>query len=544
MKAAALFRRPAAAGFVPILAPILFCAAAVAAPPALPDGALDPGFGRAGQVVTDFPVNDDLASALAVQADGKIVVAGLGGDTEPPQYDLLKCRILRFDRNGRLDPGFGEAGQVRIKLASDTGPSSCEHVAVQADGKIVIAGMNDTDLLLIRLNRDGSFHRSFSGDGVQTTDLTYSETPYALAIQADGKIVVGAKGFDDWVQTNVLLTVRYRSDGELDRGFGNGGAALAEFPDYRYGGYGTGMAIQADGKIVLAGGAYGDGGGASLLLRYRADGSPDPQFDRDGRVIEAANGAVGSAMSLALQADGKLVTGHTVYDVQRKRRGTLQRYLSDGRRDADFVSAPLAVPPARLATQADGRIVALGNDPDDVPKPGAVVRVDPDGRIDGSFVTGRIDFGGDDDFFMDLALQGDGRILVLAWLSDEDRTGLARLSNRTYCLADAYHPGRYVGFSESGWYASADSGVGGSGFGVVGRGRVQAWRWPGLGRLLRLSAAQAAPGRFARVDASVFGEDGNAWGLASVFASGGAAARYALADTRVDDTVCTVRPGR
>lgn len=533
MKASALFRRPAAAGLVPTLS-CVFCAAASAAP-ALPDGALDPRFGHAGQVITDFPVNDDLASALAVQPDGKIVVVGLGGDTQPPQYGLLKCRILRFDRDGRLDPAFGEGGQVRIKLPSDSGPSSCERVAVQADGKIVVAGMNDTDLVLIRLDRDGSFDRGFSGDGVQTTDLTYSETPYALAIQSDGKIVVGAKGFDDWAGTNVLLTVRYRSDGELDRGFGDGGAALAEFARYRYGAYGTGLAVQADGKIVLAGGAFGDGESASLLLRYRADGRPDPQFGDGGRVIESADGAVDNAISLALQADGKLVTGHTAYDAQGKRRGTLQRYLADGRRDPDFIGATLAVPPKRLAIQADGRIVALGNDPDDVPKPGAVARVDPDGRIDASFATGRIDFGGDDDFFMDLALQGDGRILMLAWLSDEDRTGLARLSNRTYCLADARHPGRYLGFSASGWFASAD----GDGSGAVGRGRAQAWRWPGLGRFARLSAAQA--GRF--VDASVFGADGSAWGLASVFARDDAAARYAFADARVDDPVCAVRPG-
>lgn len=527
--------RPALAGLIPAL----FCAVAAAAPPGLPDGALDPGFGRGGQTTTDFPINDDLPSAVAVQPDGKIVVAGMGGDTDPPQYDLLKCRILRFDRDGRLDPGFGEAGQVRIKLPSQWGPSSCDQVAVQPDGKILIGGSNDGDLLLIRLDRDGRYDHSFAGDGVQTTDLTYSETPYALAIQADGKIVVGAKGFDD--RTNVLLTVRYGADGELDRGFGAGGAVLAEFPAYRYGGYGAGLAIQSDGKIVLAGSAYG-GASASLLLRYLEDGRPDPDFGRDGRVIEAADGAVGSAMSLALQADGKLVTGHELRSADGKRRGTLLRHRSDGSADADFSSPTLAMPPKRLALQADGRIVALGNLAEDVPKPGEVARVDPDGRIDPGFAVGRIDFGGDNDFFSDLALQGDGRILVLAWLADEDRTGLARLHNRTYCLADSRHRGRYLGFSDSGWFAGAD---GDSGFGVVGRGRARAWQWPGPGgRFVRLSAADAAPGAFYRVDASVFAIDGKGWGLASVLAGGGAATRYALADARLDDTVCAPRAGR
>jgi uncharacterized delta-60 repeat protein len=217
-----------------------------------PDGSLDSSFGTGGKVTTRF-TGDDAAHAVVIQSNGKIVVVGNG--------DQGGFELARYTQHGRLDPSFGTRGKVTTDFG---GNAPALAVAIQADGKIVTAGHIETsvirDFALARYNPDGSLDPTFSGDGKLTTDFGGSDQVLAVAIQADGKIV--AAGLTDASGNNDFALARYTSDGTLDPTFSGDGKLTTDFGgnDIAYG-----VAIQRDGKIVAAGTTGAD----FALARYQ-----------------------------------------------------------------------------------------------------------------------------------------------------------------------------------------------------------------------------------------------------------------------------------
>ncbi|MEI2430538.1 hypothetical protein RDV84_16215 [Lysobacter yananisis] len=511
--------------------------AAASAQAKLPDGALDPAFGRRGLVVTDFPVNDDFVRAVAIQADGKILTIGEGGGDAPLHRDYLHCRLLRFGADGKLDAGFGDGGQVRIKLRSNSQPAACRALAVQADGRILVAGGNKGDALLLRFLADGKPDRGFSRDGVQTLDAGGFDEFYGLALQADGRIVAAGKRFDADSGQDAVVLARYRGDGNADRGFGRNGVVVTAHPEQAQGAGAQHVLLQADGKIVVAGG----GGRWNLIARYLRDGRPDPGFGKNGSTVDRITGLNAGAQGLVLQTDGKFLSSHPIVAGSGV-RGTLLRHNADGSLDTTYHRPDLEIS-GRLAPQSDGRVLVVGNTAGAAPKPGRLQRVNPDGSVDATFAVAPIDFGGNDDYFIDLAVPGGGRMVVAAWLSDENRIGLARVAATTYCLADPVNPGRWIGFSESGWFSTIDSGIGGSGQGLLAQGRLRSVQPPGQPAGRALSAGGPAPAAY-RVDAFAVTGDVRGFGFANVSKRGSAPATYGLVDTRMNDPACKILPGR
>lgn len=159
------------------------------APPAYAAaGDLDPAFGVGGKVTTDFTRKGDSANSLAIQADGRIVVAGKSGP---------KFALARYNSDGSLNTSFGGDGKVTTNFTS--GEDDAFGVGIQSDGKIVAAGLagfgvSNPKFALARYNTDGSLDTSFSGDGKLTTDFTRKyDSAYSVAIQADGKIVAAGE---------------------------------------------------------------------------------------------------------------------------------------------------------------------------------------------------------------------------------------------------------------------------------------------------------------------------------------------------------------
>jgi uncharacterized delta-60 repeat protein len=168
-------------------------------------GDLDPTFGTGGFVTTDFGVSWEEAHAVALQSDGKIVLAGHSPDSGGHDHYAL----VRYNADGSLDTSFSGDGMVTTVLTY-TGDEASS-VAIQSDNKIVVAGRsyvtNDYDLSLVRYNTDGSLDTSFSGDGMVITPIgSGSDDPHAVAIQFDDKIVVAGGP----------ALVRYNADGSLD----------------------------------------------------------------------------------------------------------------------------------------------------------------------------------------------------------------------------------------------------------------------------------------------------------------------------------------
>jgi uncharacterized delta-60 repeat protein len=233
--------------------------------------------------------------ALAVQSDGKAIVAGyvLEGSTN---RNFAVVRIIfptaAFSAP-TLDNSFGSNGIVKTDFGSDNDVANS--VAVQADGKIVVAGETNNAFAVARYNSDGSPDLTFNG-GKITTQLSSSGTKAnALAIQGDGKIVVTGKA------DTAVATVRYKGDGALDPAFNGTGIVIT--PNTFDGAGAESIAIQADGKILVGGNANGD----FNILRYNANGSPDIGYGVNGKATVDVSGLVDAAHAVMVDSTGRAV---------------------------------------------------------------------------------------------------------------------------------------------------------------------------------------------------------------------------------------------
>ncbi len=344
-----------------LLAPMLgwLAGAALAAP-----GDVDVTFGGTGTVMTDFAAASDEGRGVAIQPDGKIVVAGHA--TTGAGVDFAVARYLP---SGTLDTGFGSGGKVTTPIGS--GADYGRSMVLQPDGKIVVAGYAangvDDDFALVRYQADGALDATFGSGGKVTTAMGSGEDrAIAVVLQADGRIVLA--GFSGVGGAYDYAVARYQADGTLDASFGAGGKVITPVgtdADWAYG-----MAVQEDGKIVVGGESRVtiSGGGATLrysLVRYLADGTLDGSFGSGGVMVSTVGGR---NMCLALQADGRIVmAGYT----QGAGGGVrLARFDASGALDGSFGGAGIVDTRSpggsnpqvarSVVVQGDGKIVIGG----------------------------------------------------------------------------------------------------------------------------------------------------------------------------------------
>lgn len=246
------------------------------------DGSRDTNFGSSGSVTTDFGGHSDSPRSLGIQPDGKIVAIGYSSQANN------HIAIARYDANGVLDATFGSGGKVTTLLSEECQAYSGH---VLSSGKILVAGrLNDGEdnfHLLVRYNADGSLDTSFNGTGFAMGPLGESN---ASAIQEDGKIlVVGSYTGDDGTGDPDIEILRFLSDGTLDPGFGGGGRAVVDLAEDEYA---SGIAIQADKKIVVVGESY-DGSQSDFFLARLLfhDHQPDNIVGGRGNNIHNLSGA-------------------------------------------------------------------------------------------------------------------------------------------------------------------------------------------------------------------------------------------------------------
>lgn len=327
----------------------------------LRDGTLDPAFGNGGRVVTPIGAGRaaDEAFAVAVQADGRIVV---GGSTATTGSDL-DFALVRYNADGSLDAGFGNGGKVVTSLGN--AGDRINAIVIQADQKIVVAGDSDrgttssgVDFALARYHPNGTLDNGFGSGGKVTTAIraqSSRDSAYALLLQPVGGetriVAVGGEG--DFV------AARYTAAGALDAGFGNGGKIAGVFGNATIG---AARAVTAtpDGKLVLAGQIQND----VALARLNGDGTPDAGFGSGGKVITAVSTNWDSATALVRQADGKLVAGGWVYEGNSSSGNFVAlRYSADGALDPGFGNAGIAITPVAAPTRSDsGRALVLQAD--------------------------------------------------------------------------------------------------------------------------------------------------------------------------------------
>ena len=346
-------------------------------------GSLDAGF-AGGQAAADFGGGEDVAAAIAVQPDGKIVLVG-----HTSQGNNINFAVARFCPDGRPDngancgsPGFGVGGKTTTDFG---GKDFGKGVSIQPDGDIVVAGYTRSypasDFAVARYNADGSPDTSFDGDGKATVDFSGQwDEGMGMARQSDGKLVVVGRSYATYATMDFALA-RFCADGKLDDGvncgspaFGAGGKTTTDFFDYAD--RAVAVAVQGDGKIVVAGEAR-DSSNDFALARYCPDGKLDdgancgsPAFGAAGKATTDFFGDWESLSALRLLPNGKILVG-----------GTASRDVAGGGWDEDF----------------------------------ALARYNPDGSLDSEFSEDgleTVDFGAEDEQGDALAVQADGKILV------------------------------------------------------------------------------------------------------------------------------------
>jgi uncharacterized delta-60 repeat protein len=300
------------------------------------DGSLDATFGTGGVVLTGFGGDEsrDEATAVAVQANGKIVVAG---NSDPDLEDLGGLALVRYNADGSLDATFGTGGRVLFDMG---GIDSIEEMAIQANGRIVVVGSSDAragigssdfDFAVARFRTNGAPDTSFGDGGKVLTPLATArslDVAKAVAIQPNGRIVV--VGSSNAGGSTDFAVARYNRNGSLDRTFGAGGIVLTDASGERGTDVAFDVAVQADGKIVVAG--SGDG---FTVVRYHRNGTLDPAFGTGGRTnVEL----YGSAGAVAVQADGRIVVaGESSLTLGAWTRDfTLVRFDRNGSPDTSF----------------------------------------------------------------------------------------------------------------------------------------------------------------------------------------------------------------
>ncbi|WP_372722763.1 DUF4347 domain-containing protein, partial [Novipirellula sp.] len=277
-----------------------------------------PVFGTDGDGSTTLPIPDslfDLGFSSVVQTDGKIVMVGSS------YFNDNNITVVRFHSNGELDLTFG--GGDGIAMLDAGGSEMAVDVALQSDGKIVVLGTSDNDLIVARFNTAGVLDTSFDSDGYAITDAGGIDSAAAIAIQSDGKIV--AAGTTD-AGGNNFAVVRYNTDGSLDTTFSGDGKVEIDF-GASSDDVANALLIQKDGKIVL-GGKSND---QFALARLTSAGVLDTSFDADGLLTTDFGMGDEIISGLAQQSDGKIVAAGTA-----NLDFALARYNSDGSLDTSF----------------------------------------------------------------------------------------------------------------------------------------------------------------------------------------------------------------
>jgi uncharacterized delta-60 repeat protein len=303
------------------------------------DGTLDAAFGSGGIVTTDFAGGDDAASAVAIQSDGKIVAVGAAYMGSATRGDFA---LARYNTDGSLDATFGVGGKVTTDFYQRGDAANA--VVIQSDGKIVVGGTTRNSILhqfqlgLARYNTDGSLDAAFGTGGlVSTTILGLDDEILALALQTDGKIVAAGYTYIGGLNYDFAIARYSGTDGSLDASFGTGGIVTTDFA----GGDDNvnSVVIQSDGKIVVAGHAYSAGPGYDFALaRYSGvDGSLDPTFGSGGKVTTDFSGGFDAAGPLVMQPGGLLLVAGVATSGSGNSDFALARYHAvDGSLDATF----------------------------------------------------------------------------------------------------------------------------------------------------------------------------------------------------------------
>jgi len=289
-----------------------------------PDGSLDSTFGINGVVITSFG-ETSLSYSSVLADDGKIITAGKEGSTTiSPGYSIFA--LCRYMPDGNLDSTFGNGGKVITSFNMDDVAFS---VALRKNGKILASGYSyigwNPSIALAQYNNDGTLDSTFGIDGKVITSIGSGSVCISMVIQEDDRIVVTGNSYDG-LKSNFTL-VRYNTDGSLDNSFGQAGIVTTSFGQKDS--QGRSVKLQSDKKILVAGYTRAANLKYDLgLVRYLQNGKLDTTFGINGIVTTIDSNFHETLLSMAIQADGKIIAAGDFWMNDSVRNFAINRYLS------------------------------------------------------------------------------------------------------------------------------------------------------------------------------------------------------------------------
>ncbi|HSI96502.1 MAG: hypothetical protein ACAH09_13185 [Methylophilaceae bacterium] len=348
-----------------------------------------PTFAVGGVIKTDFFNFLDEGSSIVLQPDGKILVAGTSGNLSGTGDDFA---LVRYNSDGSLDNTFDIDGKVTTTLGNAY--EGGKEIIMQADGKILVGGFTglfnagENDFAVVRYNSDGSLDTTFGNDGKVVTEFgALGGSGAGIAVQADGKILM--TGYADvFFSGEDFGLARYNIDGTLDATFGNNGKVTTDFGTSMD--RGSSILELANGKILVGGYATNASGNTDFALaQYNSDGTLDSSFDGDGKVVTDFGSSFDKSYSVVQQSDGKILLAGSINNDDF----AIARYNSDGSLDTSFDQDGLLTTDFfswsdlsyDITLQADGKILVTGAASTGLEHVIALVRYNTDGSLDSSF---------------------------------------------------------------------------------------------------------------------------------------------------------------
>ena len=380
-------------------------------------GNLDLTFGTTGIVSTDMGVPFNYGNSntqgytiftgAAIQTDGKFIACGYTWNGIA--FDFA---VVRYKTDGNLDTSFSNDGKLMTNFGSSD--NKARTIAIQSDGKIIVAGSAGNSFALARYNTNGSPDISFNNNGQKVSDFGGMDSVMSIVIQPDGRILAGGS-----------VLARYNTDGTPDESFGTNGKLSDPFP-YGYPFNCLDLVLQSDKKIIVSG-RYEN---YCIVARYNANGTIDSDFANQGMYLLAAgpyNTKVGA--SVTMQEDGKLLIGG--YDEYKRNqnfssRFNLFRLNPNGTEDAGFSFSFSGINNFdygySVALQSNNKIIVAGYSNDGTSDHFAMLRYNADGS-------------------KDLTFKGNGLPVTNASPSNDRISKIAIKDNKLYAAGYGEYPG-------------------------------------------------------------------------------------------------------
>lgn len=288
----------------------------------LQNGTLDPSFGAAGVVITQ--TSNGVINDVALQSDGKILLGGVSGGP----------LLMRYNSDGSPDTTFHGDG---VAASAGIFPTLVTAMELQPNGKIVLAGYSNAEAMLVRYNSDGTLDPGFDTDGIVQATVGNSAEIHEMMLQGDGKIVAVGGARVNFTNRTEIILLRLNPDGSRDTTFDGDGLVVTDTPDVagttgRFGDVGMDLVEQGGGRIVVAASSSRNPVPVFLLIRYRSNGSLDTTFDGDGM----ATHLTGGGNCIAFQSDGNLVVGGTSNTGSPRYDLAVSRFFMQPNRVSDF----------------------------------------------------------------------------------------------------------------------------------------------------------------------------------------------------------------